>query len=117
VPATAAHEALDAQPLTDLHCRGVVTGDPDRPGFQRQAAALEITPFRKLLYSSDAYGLAEFRLLGAVSYRHGLGALLQDRVDAGELSLPDALRIVRWTGSANARRLYGLPAETVHRRD
>ncbi|MGV9455615.1 amidohydrolase family protein [Streptomyces sp. NPDC003635] len=79
--------------------------------------ALEITPFRKLLYSSDAYGLAEFYLLGAVSFRRGLAALLQDRVDEDELSLPDALRIVRWTGSANARRLYGLPAETVPRRD
>ncbi|CCK25944.1 amidohydrolase 2 [Streptomyces davaonensis JCM 4913] len=79
--------------------------------------ALEITPFRKLLYSSDAYGPAEFYLLGAVSFRQGLAALLQDRVDADELSLPDALRIVRWTGSANARRLYGLPAETVPRRD
>ncbi|MFE6332168.1 amidohydrolase family protein [Streptomyces sp. NPDC057798] len=79
--------------------------------------ALEITPFRKLLYSSDAYGLSEFHLLGAVSFRHGLGALLQDRVDADELSLPDAQRLVRWTGSANARRLYGLPSETVPRRD
>ncbi|MBC2900546.1 amidohydrolase family protein [Streptomyces sp. PSKA01] len=79
--------------------------------------ALEITPFRKLLYSSDAYGLAEFYLLGALSFRQGLGALLQDRVEADELSLPDALRIVRWTGSANARRLYGLPSETVPRRD
>ncbi|MEU9732926.1 amidohydrolase family protein [Streptomyces sp. NPDC048002] len=74
--------------------------------------ALEITPFRKLLYSSDAFGPAEFHLLGAVSFRQGLAALLQDRVDADELSLTDALRVVRWTASANARRLYGLPAET-----
>ncbi|MFE0515568.1 amidohydrolase family protein [Streptomyces sp. NPDC058964] len=72
--------------------------------------ALEITPFRKLLYSSDAYGVAEFHHLGALSFRQGLAALLQDRVDADELSLPDALRIVSWTGRDNARRLYGLPA-------
>ncbi|MFJ8603615.1 amidohydrolase family protein [Streptomyces shenzhenensis] len=72
--------------------------------------ALEITPFRKLLYSSDAYGVAEFHLLGALCFRKGLAALLQDRVDADELSLTDALRIAAWTGRDNARRLYGLPA-------
>jgi predicted TIM-barrel fold metal-dependent hydrolase len=72
--------------------------------------ALEITPFRKLLYSSDAYGVAEFHHLGALCFRQGLAALLEDRVDADELSLPDALRIAAWTGRDNARRLYGLPA-------
>ncbi|MGW0148471.1 amidohydrolase family protein [Streptomyces sp. NPDC003333] len=74
--------------------------------------ALEITPFRKLLYSSDAYGLAEFHALGALAYRRGLGELLQERVDDDDLSLPDALRIAAWTAGDNARRLYGLtPAE------
>ncbi|MFI0542827.1 amidohydrolase family protein [Streptomyces sp. WSLK1-3] len=74
------------------------------------AEALEITPFRKLLYSSDAYGVAEFHLLGALSFRQGLAGLLQERVHADELSLPDALRIAAWTSGDNARRLYGLPA-------
>ncbi|MER6984075.1 amidohydrolase family protein, partial [Streptomyces carpinensis] len=72
------------------------------------AEALEITPFRKLLYSSDAYGVAEFHHLGAVAFRQGLAGLLQQRVDADELSLADALRIARWTGGDNARRVYGL---------
>ncbi|MEU6595378.1 amidohydrolase family protein [Streptomyces sp. NPDC046881] len=71
--------------------------------------ALEITPFRKLLYSSDAYGLAEFHHLGALCFRQGLAGLLQDRVDADEWSLADALRIADWTGRDNARRLYGPP--------
>ncbi|MFF7976932.1 amidohydrolase family protein [Streptomyces sp. NPDC007905] len=71
--------------------------------------ALEITPFRKLLYSSDAYGVAEFHHLGALSFRQGLAGMLQARVDADELSLPDALRVAAWTGRDNARRLYGLP--------
>lgn len=71
--------------------------------------ALEITPFRKLLYSSDAYGVAEFHHLGALCFRQGLAGLLQDRVDADELSLGDALRIADWTGRDNARRLYGPP--------
>jgi predicted TIM-barrel fold metal-dependent hydrolase len=70
--------------------------------------ALEITPFRKLLYSSDAYGVAEFYCLGALAFRRGLAGLLQDRVDADELSLPDALRFAEWAGAHNARRVYGL---------
>ncbi|MFC8219284.1 amidohydrolase family protein [Streptomyces sp. NPDC057362] len=73
------------------------------------AEALEITPFRKLLYSSDAYGVAEFHHLGALAFRRGLAGLLQERVDADELSLPDALRFARWAGRDNARRVYGLP--------
>ncbi|MGW5133782.1 amidohydrolase family protein [Streptomyces sp. NPDC004135] len=72
------------------------------------AEALEITPFRKLLYSSDAYGVPEFYHLGALAFRRGLADLLQRRVDADELSLPDALRIARWTGRENALRVYGL---------
>ncbi|MGW7496955.1 amidohydrolase family protein [Streptomyces luteogriseus] len=75
------------------------------------AEALEITPFRKLLYSSDAYGIAEFFHLGALAFRHGLAELLQDRVDADELSLPDALRIARWTGRDNALRVYRLESD------
>ncbi|MFD4503015.1 amidohydrolase family protein [Streptomyces sp. NPDC058457] len=74
------------------------------------AEAMEITPFRKLLYSSDAYGVAEFHHLGALSFRQGLAGMLQDRVDADELSPTDAVRIAAWTGRDNARRLYGLPA-------
>ncbi|MFD7246616.1 amidohydrolase family protein [Streptomyces massasporeus] len=75
------------------------------------AEALEITPFRKLLYSSDAYGVAEFYHLGALAFRQGLAELLQERADADELSLPDALRIARWTGRDNALRVYRLEAE------
>ncbi|KOU55511.1 amidohydrolase [Streptomyces sp. MMG1533] len=80
------------------------------------AEATEITPFRKLLYSSDAYGVAEFYHLGALTFRQALAGLLQERVDADELSLPDALRIAAWAGGDNARRLYGIPpTDTDHR--
>ncbi|MFF9622396.1 amidohydrolase family protein [Streptomyces griseosporeus] len=74
------------------------------------AEALEITPFRKLLYSSDACGPAEFYTLGALAFRQGLAGLLEDLVDADETSLPDALRIARWAGAENARRVYRFPA-------
>jgi predicted TIM-barrel fold metal-dependent hydrolase len=75
------------------------------------AEALEITPFRKLLYSSDAYGVPEFHHLGALAFRQGLAGLLQERVDADELALPDALRIARWAGRDNALRVYRLQTD------
>jgi predicted TIM-barrel fold metal-dependent hydrolase len=75
------------------------------------AEALEITPFRKLLYSSDAYGVPEFHHLGALAFRQGLAGLLQERVEADELSLPDALRIARWAGRDNALRVYRLQTD------
>ncbi|MEU0243311.1 amidohydrolase family protein [Streptomyces sp. NPDC006235] len=76
------------------------------------AEALEITPFRKLLYSSDAYGVPEFFHLGALAFRQGLAELLQERLDADELSLPDALRIARWAGRDNALRVYRFPDDS-----
>ncbi|MFF8393296.1 amidohydrolase family protein [Streptomyces sp. NPDC016172] len=75
------------------------------------AEALEITPFRKLLYSSDAYGVPEFHHLGALAFRQGLAGLLQERVEADELSLPDALRIARWAGRDNALWVYRLQTD------
>ncbi|GHB31867.1 amidohydrolase [Streptomyces viridiviolaceus] len=76
------------------------------------AEALEITPFRKLLYSSDAYGVAEFHHLGALAFRQGLAGLLQERVEADETALTDALRIARWAGRGNALRVYGLTEDS-----
>lgn len=72
------------------------------------AEALEIAPFRKPLYSSDAYGLAEFHHLGALAFRRGLAELLQERVDADEPALPDALRLAVPAGRDHARRVYRL---------
>ncbi|MBZ9638838.1 amidohydrolase family protein [Streptomyces sp. PSKA30] len=84
------------------------------PGRARAvlAEAMEITPFRKLLYSSDAYGVAEFFPLGALAFRQGLAGLLRERVDSDELSLPDALRIAQWAGRDNALRVYRFSDDT-----
>lgn len=72
------------------------------------AEALELTPFGKLLYSSDAFGLPELYHLSAVMFRRALGLLLDDRVDSGEWSAADAARIGQLIGSGNAARAYGL---------
>jgi predicted TIM-barrel fold metal-dependent hydrolase len=69
---------------------------------------LEMAPFRKILYSSDAFGAAELHYLGARLWRKGIGEVLQNFVDADEWSEADAIRVVDLIAHANARRVYGL---------
>lgn len=72
------------------------------------ARSLELAPFSRLLYSSDAFGLPELHHLGARLWREGTTAVLDDFVAAGEWSLADARRVATMTGADNARRLYRL---------
>jgi predicted TIM-barrel fold metal-dependent hydrolase len=69
------------------------------------AEALELAPFHKLLYSSDAHGLAELFLAGAAGFREALG----DVLTALGLTDSDRDRIADMIGRGNARRVYGLP--------
>jgi uncharacterized protein len=70
--------------------------------------AMELAPFTKQLYSSDAYALAEFHYLGAVAFRRGLAAILEDWVRHEECSAADADHIAELLGRANAHRIYPL---------
>ena len=72
------------------------------------AEALELSPYGKMLYSSDAFGLPELYHLGALMFRRGLSALLEGWVDAGECSTADAGRIARLIAADNAARVYRL---------
>jgi uncharacterized protein len=72
------------------------------------AEAMEVAPFTKLLYSSDAYGLAELYHLAATGFRAALGQVLGERVDAGEWSAADASRVAALVVAGNARRVYTL---------
>ncbi len=79
-----------------------------RRGIAVLAEAAELTPFTRLLYSSDAYGAPELYALGALTFRLALAAMLADRVDSGEWTAADAERIAHLVGHANAERVYGL---------
>lgn len=72
------------------------------------AESLELTPFGKALYSSDAFGLAELHYLGAVGFRRAFarvtGEWRRDRV----LTPADAGRLAGLIGAGNARRVYRL---------
>jgi predicted TIM-barrel fold metal-dependent hydrolase len=69
---------------------------------------LELAPFGKVLYSSDAYGLPELFLVGAAQFRHALYAVLTDFINDGAIAPSDAARIAQAVAAANAVRLYGL---------
>jgi uncharacterized protein len=70
--------------------------------------AMELAPFTKQLYSSDAFALAEFHYLGAVLFRRSLAAILENWVRREECSAADADRITELFGRANAHRIYPL---------
>ncbi|WP_395691932.1 amidohydrolase family protein [Nocardioides sp.] len=72
------------------------------------AEAMELAPFGKLLYSSDAYGLPELHYLGAVLWRRAMTEVLGAFVGRGDWSEDDALRVVDLVSSQNARRVYRL---------
>jgi uncharacterized protein len=69
---------------------------------------LELVPFGKLLFSSDAYGLAELYLLGALLFGTSLATVLGELVEAGDATQADAERIAGLVGRDNARRVYSL---------
>jgi predicted TIM-barrel fold metal-dependent hydrolase len=77
------------------------------------AEAMELAPFGKLLYSSDAFGVAEFYHLGATTFRRALTDVLTERVASGEWPAADAVRVAALVGWGNACRVYGLPAPPV----
>ena len=67
-----------------------------------------MTPFAKLLFSTDGHVLPELFLVGAAQFRHSFGRLLGRWVADGALPPDDAARVAALVGSGNARRLYRL---------
>ncbi|MGH3777607.1 MAG: amidohydrolase family protein [Pseudonocardiaceae bacterium] len=72
------------------------------------AESLEVAPFGKVLFSSDAWGPAELHFLGAVLWRRAMAGVLGEWVESGEWSAADAVRIAQMVGAGNAKRVYRL---------
>ena len=70
--------------------------------------ALEIAPFTKQLYSSDAFGVAEFYYLGALLFRAGLRRQMDQWISDGFCNVLEAERIAGLIAGENARRIYPL---------
>jgi predicted TIM-barrel fold metal-dependent hydrolase len=72
------------------------------------AESLELAPFAKVLYSSDAFALPELVYLGALLWRRATARVLGEWVTSGEWSHADAVRTAGLIGSGNAMRVYKL---------
>ncbi|MEU9102222.1 amidohydrolase family protein [Streptomyces sp. NPDC048361] len=72
------------------------------------AEFLELAPFGKLLFSTDAYGLAELYVVGARLYRDALDQLLNGWTGSGAWSAADADRVAALVSAGNAERVYGV---------
>ncbi|OLT14386.1 amidohydrolase [Pseudonocardia sp. CNS-139] len=72
------------------------------------AEALELAPFGKVLFSSDAFGPPELHHLGALLWRRAVTAVLGEWVAAGDWAEADAVRVAELVGAGNARRVYRL---------
>ena len=72
--------------------------------------SMELAPFSKLLFSSDAWGAPELHLLGSWLWRRAMSRVVGDWVARGDWSRDDAERVIRLVAAENARRVYRLPA-------
>jgi predicted TIM-barrel fold metal-dependent hydrolase len=72
------------------------------------AESLELTPFGKMLYSSDAFGLPELHYLGAIGFRRDIALATGQFVADGAWTAADAVRVAALIGSGNANRVYRL---------
>lgn len=72
------------------------------------AEFLELAPFGKLLFSTDAHGLPELYVTGAEAFRGAVREVLGAWVADGAWSADDARRVAAMLAAGNARRLYRL---------
>jgi hypothetical protein len=89
----------------DVGCMFHYTGASSRAVL---AEALELAPWSKQLFSSDAFGLAEFVYLGTTLFRRQLDRILAGWVEHEELPAATADRVRSMIGVDNARRIYPL---------
>src|SRR4051794_14530947 len=72
------------------------------------AELLELAPFGKVLFSTDAFGLAELYLISTVLFRRALGRFLDAGIADDDWTAEDAARTAVAIGTGNARRAYKL---------
>ena len=75
------------------------------------AEALELAPFGKFLYSSDAFGLPELYYLGATLFRSALSAFLRSGLSEDLYTERTAIRLTRMFCADNAKRAYQLGSQ------
>ena len=87
---------------------GLATHNLGRRAPALLAEALELAPFGKFLYSSDAFGLPELYHLGAALFRRALSDFFTAGLEQDLYSERTVARLTRMIGADNARRAYRL---------
>jgi predicted TIM-barrel fold metal-dependent hydrolase len=87
---------------------GVAVNYVGTQSAQIVAESLEVAPFAKQLFSSDAWGPAELHYLGALLWRRAFSTVVSRWIRSGDWSLTSALRVASLIARENAERLYGL---------
>lgn len=72
------------------------------------AESLELTPFDKALFSSDAFGLPELYFLGAHLFRRGVLGVVNEWIAADEWNAATGESFIRKICGENAARAYNL---------
>jgi hypothetical protein len=87
---------------------GLATHNVGRRSDALVAELLELAPFGKVLFSTDAFGLGELYLVSTVLFRRALDRLLAAGVADDDWTAEDARRIAAGIGAGNAVRAYRL---------
>jgi uncharacterized protein len=72
------------------------------------AELLELAPFGKVLFSTDAFGLAELYVVSTALFRRALGRFLDAGIADDDWTADDAERVAAAIGAGNAARAYRL---------
>jgi predicted TIM-barrel fold metal-dependent hydrolase len=87
---------------------GLATHNLGRSSGRVIEELLELAPFGKVLFSSDAFGLPELYQLGTLLFRRGLARALESGMADGSWTETDAERIAGMILAGNAIRAYRL---------
>ncbi|KIY65737.1 amidohydrolase 2 [Cylindrobasidium torrendii FP15055 ss-10] len=71
----------------------------------------EVAPTNKILWSTDAHWFPETYYLGSIQSRQALHVVLGEMVSAGEITLPQAVQIIKDVLFNNSNRIYNLGLE------
>jgi len=87
---------------------GVIVNYLGAQSRQIVAESLEVGPFAKQLFSSDAWGPAELHHLGALLWRRAFAEVVGGWIRSGDWSADDGARVASMIAHENAERVYRL---------
>ena len=87
---------------------GAAVNYTGRSSIELVRQSMEMAPFGKVLFSSDAFGLPELYFGGTFLWRRAVGRILGGWLADDGLGHDDAERYLRMMAGDNARRAYGI---------